>query len=134
MLVRRATRLLAVLGISRMEYDNHTARQNITEEYAFEELFHDHRGTLFIVSLASIFLGLPLAGNTLWHLRGRTCVKKVMFLNHNQATFLLRSQAMQEGGVSYGYFQSKIKSTFSASLPFSYNFLHQRIHRYICHQ
>ena len=81
-----------------MEFDNHTARQNITEEYAFEELFHDHRGTLFIVSLASIFLGLPLAGNTLWHLRVGTCVKKVMFLNYNQATSPLdRKQCKREG-------------------------------------
>ena len=52
-----------------MEFDSVADQENSVLASAWEVLLRDHHVAFFSVCLGSLFLGLPLAWNVLWHLK-----------------------------------------------------------------
>ena len=56
-----------------MDSKNATIDGNFTQGHAMAVVFSHHCAALFGVILGSLILGLPLAWNMLWHLKGSVC-------------------------------------------------------------
>ena len=54
-----------------MELDNRTILEDLEKGFATEALIKDYHVALSFICLGSLFLGIPLAWNMLWHLKER---------------------------------------------------------------
>ena len=54
-----------------MEFEDANVTLNDGNNHAMAVLFREHRTAVAVPSIASLFLGIPLATNMLWHLKER---------------------------------------------------------------